>query len=229
MAESRVVARRRGLRRVVTDALGAALATHRLMAVVRAPDAAAARRSLETLATAGFRLAEVSLTTPDAPAVIADTVAALGAALVLGAGTVRSADDARAAADAGACFVVSPALGPGIDTARALRLPVLPGVLTPTEAETAWRQGASALKLFPATAGGPPYLAAIRQPLPEVPFVPVGGVRLEEVRDWLDAGAVALGVGGPLLGDAATGGDQAELAGRARRWLDAIEEWGCRG
>lgn len=202
------------------DALGQALARNRLLAIIRGPDATSARRCLETLAAAGIRLAEVSLTTAGALSVIADAAGTLGPVLTVGAGTVRTGDDARAAADAGARFLVSPCLGPGVDTGRSLGLPVVPGAFTATEADAAWRQGASAVKLFPAT-GGPAYLKALRDPLPEIPFMPVGGIRLEDVDDWFDAGALAVGVGAPLIGDAATGGDQKALARRARDWVAA--------
>jgi len=207
---------------VMTDVLSAALAEHRLVAIVRGPDPTYLRRSLETMAAAGIRLAEVSLTTPDALSVISDAVEALGSTVLVGAGTVRTANDALSAVDAGAAFVVAPAVGPGIATARSLGVAVLPGAFTPTEVEAAWREGASAIKLFPASAGGPGYLSALRQPLPDIPLVAVGGVRLEDVDQWFAAGAVALGAGGPLLGDATVGGDQNELGGRVRRWLAAI-------
>lgn len=206
----------------MTDVLSAALAEHRLVAILRGPDPTYVRRSLETIAAAGIRLAEVSLTTPDALSVIADAVEVLGSTLLVGAGTVRTADDALDAVNAGAAFVVAPGVGPGMVAARSLGLAVLPGAFTPTEVETAWREGASAIKLFPASAGGPAYLGALRQPLPDIPLVPVGGVRLEDVDGWFAAGAVAVGAGAPLLGDATLGGDQESLAERVRTWLAAI-------
>jgi len=209
---------------MLTGNVAAALAEHRLLAILRGPDPTYVRRSLETMAAAGIRLAEVSLTTPDALAVIAEAVEVLGSTLLVGAGTVRTADDALGAVNAGAAFVVAPAVGPGIAAARSRGLAVLPGAFTPTEVEAAWREGASAIKLFPASAGGPAYLGALRQPLPDIPLVPVGGVRLEDVDEWFAAGAVALGAGAPLLGDATVGGDQDSLAERVRRWVAAISQ-----
>lgn len=161
---------------------------------------------------------------------IARARTALGAGAPLGAGTVLSADDARAAHLAGADFVVTPALGEGVGAARALGLPVLAGVMTPTDVLTARRMGATALKIFPAEqAGGPGYLRALRGPFPTLPFVPVGGVDADAARAYLAAGATAVGVGSPLLGDAADGGDLAALRTRARTFLAAVRDVGAGG
>ena len=103
-------------------------------------------------------------------------------------------------------------------------LPTLAGVLTPTEIETAVRAGASMVKIFPASLGGPGYLAALRQPYPDVPMVPVGGVGLDDVPAYLARGATAVGVGSPLLRDAADGGDLGALAARAREFVTAAAE-----
>jgi 2-dehydro-3-deoxyphosphogluconate aldolase/(4S)-4-hydroxy-2-oxoglutarate aldolase len=133
-----------------------------------------------------------------------------------------TADDADRAADAGAAFLVTPGFGPGVPRGAELGLPVLAGGFTATEAITAMANGATAVKLFPAATGGPGYLRALRDPLPHVPFVPVGGVDVGEVAPYLQAGAVAVGVGSPLLRDAARGGDLDELRERALRFLAAV-------
>jgi 2-dehydro-3-deoxyphosphogluconate aldolase/(4S)-4-hydroxy-2-oxoglutarate aldolase len=77
------------------------------------------------------------------------------------------------------------------------------------------------VKLFPASLGGPKYLRELRGPIDDVPILPTGGVTVESVPEYLAAGAIAVGMGGPLLGDALDGGDLAALADRARRVLDA--------
>ncbi|EFL27582.1 LOW QUALITY PROTEIN: putative 2-dehydro-3-deoxyphosphogluconate aldolase/4-hydroxy-2-oxoglutarate aldolase, partial [Streptomyces himastatinicus ATCC 53653] len=82
--------------------------------------------------------------------------------------------------------------------------------------------GQAAVKLFPASLGGPGYLRALRDPFPEVPFVPVGGVDAAAARDYLDHGAIAVGVGSPLIGDAAAGGDLGALRTRAAAFRAAI-------
>jgi 2-dehydro-3-deoxyphosphogluconate aldolase/(4S)-4-hydroxy-2-oxoglutarate aldolase len=111
--------------------------------------------------------------------------------------------------------MVTPAVTEAVAESVARGIPVLAGVLTPTEVVTAMNLGASAVKLFPAGAGGPAYLRALRGPLPGVPFVPVGGVDAALAAEYFAAGAVAVGIGSPLLGDAASGGDLDALRGRA--------------
>ncbi|HVT71127.1 MAG TPA: bifunctional 4-hydroxy-2-oxoglutarate aldolase/2-dehydro-3-deoxy-phosphogluconate aldolase, partial [Trebonia sp.] len=188
----------------------------RLVAIVRGTDPDASLASALALAEEGVTLIEVSLTTPSALNVIGRARAALGPGAWLGAGTVLSAADADAADAAGASFVVTPALGPGVDAAVARGLPVVAGALTPTEVAAATAAGAAAVKLFPASSGGIRYLRALREPFPGTPFVPVGGVDRDMAREYLAAGAVAVGVGSPLLGDAASGGPLAALRERAR-------------
>ncbi|NUP44815.1 MAG: bifunctional 4-hydroxy-2-oxoglutarate aldolase/2-dehydro-3-deoxy-phosphogluconate aldolase [Streptomyces sp.] len=206
--------------------LRAALAAHRLVAIVRGDDPAAALRTVLALAEEGVELIEVSLTGKDALTVIEQARQALGPDRPLGAGTVLTADDARAAHGAGADFAVTPALGEGVVTARELGLPVLAGVMTPTEIVTARGLGAAALKIFPAAqAGGPAYLKALRGPFPDAPFVPVGGVDEAAAREYLAAGAIAVGVGSPLIGDAADGGSITQLRARARAFRAVAEEF----
>jgi 2-dehydro-3-deoxyphosphogluconate aldolase / (4S)-4-hydroxy-2-oxoglutarate aldolase len=190
----------------------------RLIAIVRGADCAAALASTLTLAEEGMGFIEVSLTTAGALDVIRRARAALGPDAWLGAGTVVSAADAEAAAAAGASFIVTPALGPGVDAAVARGLPVVAGALTPTEVVSAEAAGAAAVKLFPASSGGVRYLRALRDPFPATPFVPVGGVDEDAAREYLAAGAIAIGVGSPLLGDAAAGGPLPALRERARRY-----------
>ncbi|MFF9035537.1 bifunctional 4-hydroxy-2-oxoglutarate aldolase/2-dehydro-3-deoxy-phosphogluconate aldolase [Streptomyces sp. NPDC014892] len=188
------------------------LRAHRLLAIVRGKDPAAALRTVRTLTEEGVAVIEVSLTTADALTVIRQARAELGPDALLGAGTVRSAADAERAVEAGASYLVTPAV---LDGPAAFGVPVLMGALTPTEIETALARGADAIKLFPGVLGGPGYLRALRDPFPEVPFVPVGGVDAQAARDYLDRGALAVGVGSPLVGDAADGGDLRRLRDRA--------------
>ncbi|NYI03843.1 bifunctional 4-hydroxy-2-oxoglutarate aldolase/2-dehydro-3-deoxy-phosphogluconate aldolase [Allostreptomyces psammosilenae] len=195
------------------------LRRHRLAAIVRGSDPKAALGSVLALAEEGVRLIEISLTTPGAEAVIAQAVEEAGTDALIGAGTVVTPQDALRARDAGAQWMVTPALDKGFEHALALGVPVLAGALTPTEAVVAMRSGASAVKLFPASLGGPGYLRALRDPLPDIPFVPVGGVDADAARAYFAAGAVAVGVGSPLLGDAPRGGDLARLRARAREFL----------
>jgi 2-dehydro-3-deoxyphosphogluconate aldolase/(4S)-4-hydroxy-2-oxoglutarate aldolase len=201
-----------------------ALRSRRLLAIVRGTDTAAATRTVLTLAAEGVSLVEVSLTTPGAFEVISGARAELGDDASVGAGTVITAQDADRAASAGADFVVTPAIVPGLRTAAERGLPLLAGALTPTEIVAAAGQGAAAVKLFPASLGGARYLRALLDPFPTVQLVPVGGVDADAAREYLAAGAVAVGVGSPLIGDAASGGSLSELRDRARLFLAAVRD-----
>ncbi|MFC7246716.1 bifunctional 4-hydroxy-2-oxoglutarate aldolase/2-dehydro-3-deoxy-phosphogluconate aldolase [Catellatospora aurea] len=198
------------------------LRAHRLLAIVRGPDPQAALDSVLTLADSGVHLIEVSLTAAGALDTIARARAALGPGFALGAGTVLTETDARQAADAGATFLVTPAIAPSLAEAARLGLPALAGALTPSEVVQATLAGAAAVKLFPASIGGPGYLRALRDPFPQTAFVPVGGVDATLAPQYLQAGAVAVGVGSPLLGDAVRGGDLAALRERAQAFLAGV-------
>jgi 2-dehydro-3-deoxyphosphogluconate aldolase/(4S)-4-hydroxy-2-oxoglutarate aldolase len=207
---------------VTPDELRAVLAEERLLAVVRGPDPARLLDCLRVLAEAGVRLVEVSLTSGGAVDVLAAAASELGDVLLLGAGTVLTEAQVSDVRAAGARYVVTPTAGAGADAAYRSAMPVLAGALTPTEVWAAHERGAAAVKLFPATLGGPAYVRALLDPFPGVPLVPVGGVDAAAAAAYLAAGAVAVGVGSPLLGDAATGGDLAALAARARQFRDAV-------
>jgi len=193
----------------------------RLMAIVRAPDADGAVRAALAVCEAGIRLVEISLTTPGGVDAIAKVRAEAPPAVLVGAGTVLTARDVDDVRVAGAEFVVTPALAESVDAAVAAGLPVAAGALSPSEAVAAVQRGADVVKLFPASAVGPAYLRGLRDPLPGVPFMAVGGIDAEAARAFLAAGAVAVGVGGPLVGDAATGGDLAALRHRAQELVSA--------
>lgn len=194
---------------------GAALRQERLVVIVRGRDAEASFRTVMTLVEEGVPLIEVSLSGADALDVIGRARKELGDEAWLGAGTVLTAEDAQRAADAGANLMVTPGLGAGVDESVRQGLPVLAGVITPTEVLAADAAGAAALKLFPGTIGGPAYLRALRAPFPDLPFVPVGGVDAAAAAEYLSSGAVAVGVGSPLIRDAADGGDLLALRRRA--------------
>jgi len=205
--------------------LVAALRRHKVMGIVRGSSPVGAEAAALALLDAGVGLVEVSLNTPDAVGVIARLTAAAPAGCLVGAGTVVTEAEAEAVAEAGAGFAVSPGITAGIRRAVTLGLPVAPGVFTPTEVYAALDVGAVAIKLFPASLGGPGYLAALRQPMPDVAFIPVGGVGLDEARAYLAAGAVAVGVGSPLVGDAASGGDLGALRLRAAAFTAVAQEF----
>jgi 2-dehydro-3-deoxyphosphogluconate aldolase/(4S)-4-hydroxy-2-oxoglutarate aldolase len=195
-----------------------------VLAILRAGDAGRFLEVGRVLYAGGVRAIEVTLTSRGALEAFGGLREELAGDAVLGVGTVRSVGDAELAVAAGAAYLVSPDFRPEVVAwAVERRVPVVPGALTPTEVAAAWAAGATAVKVFPVSAvGGPAYVKAVRAPLPEVPLVPTGGVGIDDIGAYLAAGAVAVGIGAPLLGDAGDpGGDLDGLAGRARRAVAA--------
>ena len=137
--------------------------------------------------------------------------------ILIGAGTVTDAATARTAVDAGAQFLLSPALSPGmVEVARRHGVLAVPGAYTPTEVVAAIDGGAELVKIFPAESGGPAHIKAILGPLPRARLLPTGGVRPDNVGEWLAAGAAAVGIGSALVGPADRPVDAAELRNRVR-------------
>jgi 2-dehydro-3-deoxyphosphogluconate aldolase/(4S)-4-hydroxy-2-oxoglutarate aldolase len=202
----------------------ARLERERLLAIVRGDNPEAALAASLALFDDGIRFLEVSLVTTDALAIIAELARLAPSNCLVGAGTVLTIDDVHRSADAGATFMVTPAVTDAIAESVRLGLPVCAGALTPTEVVAARRAGATVVKLFPGTFGGPAYLKALRDPLPDVPFVPVGGVDAAHAAEYFAAGAVAVGLGSPLLGDAARGGNLDDLRARTTTFLTVRDE-----
>ncbi len=176
-----------------------------------------------TLGEAGVTCLELTLTTPGAVDALARVRAELPAEVALGMGSVIDAEQAAACVQAGADFLVSPGVCAEVAVyAAEHRLACYPGAWTPTEVLEAWGLGAPAVKLFPAASGGPRHLKDIRAPLPHIPLVPTGGVALDQIAAYIGAGAVAVGLGSPLVGDALDGGSLTALAGRASSALEAV-------
>lgn len=208
--------------------LDQALAACPLVAILRAGSAERFGAITDVLVAAGVRAVEFTFTTPGVVKAIGAYAARKPADVVLGAGTVTSTEDAKRAVDAGASYLVAPTVDlEVIEWAVAHDVPILPGALTPTEIHVAWKAGAYAVKVFPASVGGPAYVKAIRGPLPEIPLVPTGGVNVANARAYLDAGAKALGIGSPLQGKVADDGDFAALAERARTLVAVVTEVGA--
>jgi 2-dehydro-3-deoxyphosphogluconate aldolase/(4S)-4-hydroxy-2-oxoglutarate aldolase len=193
--------------------------------VVRAPSAELAIRAVEAVLAGGISVFEITMTVPGAPAVIRALVDRFGDHAIVGAGTVLSARDALVCLDAGAQFVVSPGFDVAtIEAVHTRGLPVMPGALTPTEIIAAWKAGADMVKIFPCSAvGGAKYLRALRGPLPDVKMLPTGGVSVATAKDYIEAGAVALGIGSELVDVAAlTAGGAGVVTERARELLAVV-------
>jgi len=164
---------------------------------------------------------EITYTVPGAT----ETIARLAAEgeLFVGAGTVTERRQADEALAAGARFLVSPCLSEAaLDAADAADVLAVPGVYTPTELARAAPR-TPLLKLFPSAMGGPALLRALREPFPDARLMPSGGVTLDNLADWIGAGAVAVSAGGGLCPrDAVADGDWARITGLAQGWRRAL-------
>lgn len=197
-----------------------------VVAVVRAPDPDSALAGVRALVAGGVRAVEVTYSTPDAAAVIAQLRREVGDDVVVGAGTVTSAEQAAESVAAGSEFLVSPGTTERVAAAmRETGVPFALGTLTPSEAMRAVELGAHLVKVFPGSLGGPDYLRALREPLPDVPLVPTGGVSPGNVREWLDAGAFCVGAGGSLVSrELLARDDLDEITERARAFMAAATQ-----
>jgi 2-dehydro-3-deoxyphosphogluconate aldolase/(4S)-4-hydroxy-2-oxoglutarate aldolase len=143
---------------------------------------------------------EITMNSPGASELLRLTCDLVGKEMNVGAGTVCSIDELNQALDAGAGFIVTPVIVPEvIQRCVAKQIPVFPGALTPTEIHQAWNLGATMVKVFPANQFGPDYIKAIKAPLQEIRLMPTGGVTIETLAAFKQAGADAFGVGSPLF------------------------------
>ena len=163
--------------------------------------------TLEPIATAladgGITAVEVTADTPGVIEKIERLAAAMAnRSVAVGAGTVLDEATARNVLLAGAEFIVTPTLSAGvIETANRDGVPVIPGIMTPSEAQRAMEAGADAVKLFPANTVGPGHISAIHGPLSQIDIIPTGGIDLENTATYIDAGAFAVGTGSALVTD----------------------------
>jgi 2-dehydro-3-deoxyphosphogluconate aldolase / (4S)-4-hydroxy-2-oxoglutarate aldolase len=195
--------------------------------VVRASSAEEAVAVAEAIGEGGIPVLEITMTVPGAIAVIAELSKRFGDQVLVGAGTVLDPETALKCIEAGAQFVVSPALNlRTIELCNREGIVILPGSLTPTEVVTAWEAGADAVKVFPCSAvGGPTYLRSLKAPLPQIKLVPTGGVSLTTAKDFIAAGAWALGVGADLVNTAAIrSGDRESVITAARAYVEAVRD-----
>ncbi|MDX1968479.1 MAG: bifunctional 4-hydroxy-2-oxoglutarate aldolase/2-dehydro-3-deoxy-phosphogluconate aldolase [Planctomycetaceae bacterium] len=196
-----------------------------IVAILRAPSAEQLGSVARALHAGGIDVIEVTFTTPNAAAVIQEVQRDLGDKVLLGAGTILDPETARTAILAGAEFLVSPAVNVDvIRLAHRYDKLMLPGAYTPTEVITAWEAGADVIKLFPAEIGGAPYLKALRGPLPQVRFLPTGGVNLQTLPAFFEAGACAVGLGSQLVDPAALQrGDFRVIEQSARQYVELVK------
>ncbi len=197
------------------------LERERLLAILRLEHQEPALAIVERLVEGGVTTIEFSLRMPGALEALSACVEEFGARARFGAGTVLSERQASESVDAGAAFLVSPNLDPEV-VHKACELGVLhlPGTMSPTEIAAAIALGARLIKLFPARALGPAFIGDLLGPFPEARLVPTGGVSESNAAEFLDAGAVAVALGGGLVNPAAIDAPD-DLAERARRLVEA--------
>ena len=171
-----------------------------IVAILRADTGDGLLQVAEAIKAGGLSVIEVTMTTPNALDVIHQASEQLGDDVYFGAGSVLDAETARLAILAGARFIVTPTMKVEvIRVCNRYSVPVVMGCYTPTEVQTAWEQGADLIKLFPASQGGLAHMKALKAPLPQVEFVPTGGINLDNASDYLEAGAFAIGIGSALV------------------------------
>lgn len=197
-----------------------------VVAVIRAQSSEQLIDVVGALYEGGLTCVEVTMTTPDALAVIHSASKEFAGKCVIGVGTVLDAETARAAILAGAEYVVSPILDfDTITMCKRYSKAVVPGCFTPTEILRAWQAGADVIKVFPATKLGPAFFKDVRGPLPQVRMTPTGGVSLENTGDFIKAGAVCVGVGSAMVTKKAVAEkDYATLSANAAAFLEAVAD-----
>ncbi|MGI6570190.1 MAG: bifunctional 2-keto-4-hydroxyglutarate aldolase/2-keto-3-deoxy-6-phosphogluconate aldolase [Caldicoprobacterales bacterium] len=196
-----------------------------LVAVVRAESADQAGKIADACAAGGVAAIEITFTVPGAEQVIRELASVYkNGEIIIGAGTVMDAETARIAILAGARYVVSPYLNREmVQLCNRYRVPCMPGAMTVREVVEAMEAGADIIKIFPGELFGPGIIKAIRGPVPYAKMMPTGGVSLENVHEWIQAGAVAVGAGSSLTKGARTG-DYESITRTAQQFIERIRE-----
>jgi 2-dehydro-3-deoxyphosphogluconate aldolase/(4S)-4-hydroxy-2-oxoglutarate aldolase len=176
------------------------LQQHRFIAVIRSPWLSLGHKMAQAVALGGLSLIEITWNSERAPELIRQLRTELPHCII-GTGTLLNLEQLEQAIEAGAQFLFTPHVNlPLIAAAVKAGVPIVPGALTPTEIVTAWEAGASCIKVFPIQAvGGASYLKALQGPLGHIPLIPTGGVSLENAQEFLNAGAIAVGLSGELF------------------------------
>jgi 2-dehydro-3-deoxyphosphogluconate aldolase/(4S)-4-hydroxy-2-oxoglutarate aldolase len=198
-----------------------------IVPVVRAPNFQEAAAAVEAIYQGGIPVAEITMTIPNAPAVIRQVVQKFGDQILVGAGTVLTAAQAEECLAAGAQFLVSPGLSiPVLHAAKARNKLAIPGTLTPTELMTALVEGVRLVKVFPCgNLGGAKYLKSLKGPFPDVLMIPTGGVNAGNAAEFIAAGAFALGIGSDLVDNRAIReGNPLKVTAAARELVEAVKK-----
>ncbi len=195
-----------------------------VIAVIRMKDTDRLLKVIEAVRRGGVKCIEITMTVPGAVEIIRQLSTVVPPDVVIGAGTVVDEATAEQVIDAGAQFVVGPVLNLGVVAlCRQRGVAVMPGCYTPTEILTVWSAGADIIKVFPATSLGPKYFKDLRGPFPDIRLMPTGGVTIENVGEWIEAGACAVGIGSDLLDKKAIEDERYEvLTERAARMVQSF-------
>jgi len=197
-----------------------------VVAIMRAKNSDQLLSAAQAVLAGGVKAIEVTMTTPGALDVIRQATGQFGSDVLFGVGSVLDPETARAAILAGAQFVVCPTLNlKTIEVCNRYSVPIMPGAYTPTELLTAWESGASLVKVFPASVGGPAYIKAVKAPLPQIRLAAVGGVTLDNTAEFIRAGAEVVGVSGELVSqNLLDTKDFATITERARGFRQEVEK-----
>lgn len=202
------------------------LIDERIVAIIRGVTGEGFDGLIGTLVENGIHILEVTVDTPGVYEKMERIKTQYGDQVAIGAGTVLDSETARLAISAGAEFLVSPSLHLDvIKTAKRYGKMVLPGCMTPTEIVQAYEAGADVIKVFPASVVGPKYFRELSGPLGHIPLLPTGGVNLDNARDYLDAGAVAIGLGSSLVGRGGKEKDLADVKVKASAFRKIVKEF----
>ena len=172
----------------------------RTIAVIRAAKIDQGRQMAQAVAAGKMQLIEITWNS-DRPAELIEQLRTELPNCIIGTGTLLTLDQQKEALAAGAQFLFTPHVDRVmIGAARDRGIPIIPGALTPTEIVTAWQAGASCVKVFPVAAvGGASYIKSLQAPLGNIPLIPTGGVTLENAKEFIAAGAIAVGLSGQLF------------------------------
>ena len=197
-----------------------------VVAIMRHTEASLAVEAADALLRGGVEVVEVTLNTAGATEMIAQLSKHFGERMLVGAGTVLSPSAVDQAVGAGATFIVAPNTDlKVIALCNRYDVPVFPGAFSPTEVVTAWEAGADAVKVFPVSSVGPRYIKDLRGPLPDILLVPTGGITVDNVGEFIRAGAMAVGAGSDLVDKGIVDRrDFAELERRARGFIEGVRK-----
>ncbi|PLV58675.1 bifunctional 4-hydroxy-2-oxoglutarate aldolase/2-dehydro-3-deoxy-phosphogluconate aldolase [Thermotoga sp. KOL6] len=196
------------------------LEKHKIVAVLRSGSVEEAKEKAQAVFKGGVCLIEITFTVPNAETVIREISFLKEKGAIIGAGTVTNVEQCKKAIESGAEYIISPHLDEEISQyCKERGVFYMPGVMTPTEIVKAMKLGHTILKLFPGELLGPKFVKLMKGPFPNVKFVPTGGVNLNNVCEWFEAGVLAVGVGSALVK-----GTTDEVTKKAQAFVKKIKE-----